>query len=53
MLADSIEPEFYERTPGALRITPAGQLFVRNICMLFDRYLEEDGGQTGMYSKTV
>jgi oxygen-independent coproporphyrinogen-3 oxidase len=52
-LADSIEPQFYERTSSALRITPAGQLFVRNICMLFDRYLEAEGGQAGMYSKTV
>jgi len=52
-LADSIESQFYERRPDSLRITPQGQLFVRNICMLFDRYLEAEGGQTGMYSKTV
>ncbi len=36
---------------GALRVTDLGRFFVRNICMVFDRYLSSGG--RGRYSKTV
>jgi oxygen-independent coproporphyrinogen III oxidase len=35
-----------------LRVLPLGQLLVRNVAMLFDAYLEKEGG-TKRYSRTV
>jgi oxygen-independent coproporphyrinogen-3 oxidase len=29
--------------PDRLEVQPAGRLLVRNICMVFDRYLKESG----------
>ena len=51
-LERSIEPGFFRRENDRLRITSEGQLFVRNICMVFDRYLEPEGRET-IYSKTI
>jgi len=51
-LRETIEATFYLREPRRLSITAQGQLFVRNICMLFDRYFEA-GSQAGVYSKTI
>ena len=36
----------------ALEVLPAGRLLVRNICMVFDRYLK-GGGQSGRFSKVI
>ena len=38
---------------GVLRVTPAGRLFVRNICMIFDRHLRERRGAAPVFSRTV
>lgn len=35
-----------------IRVTPKGRLFVRNICMVFDRYLRADR-ERKRYSKTI
>ena len=35
----------------AVRVRPAGKLLIRNICMVFDRYLQEK--QDGRYSKVI
>jgi oxygen-independent coproporphyrinogen-3 oxidase len=35
-----------------LRVLPAGRLLVRNICMVFDRYLRKDGDQS-RFSKVI
>jgi len=35
-----------------LQILPAGRLLVRNICMVFDRYLRDRGGSGG-FSKVI
>ncbi len=37
---------------GSIRVTELGRLFVRNVCMIFDRYLEQDPAQR-RYSRTV
>jgi oxygen-independent coproporphyrinogen-3 oxidase len=37
----------------ALTVTDAGRLFVRNVCMAFDRYLEAKSTDTPMFSRTV
>jgi oxygen-independent coproporphyrinogen-3 oxidase len=36
----------------ALEVLPAGRLLVRNICMVFDRYLK-GGGQSSRFSKVI
>jgi oxygen-independent coproporphyrinogen-3 oxidase len=38
--------------PGMLEVTELGRLFVRNVCMVFDRYLERDPALR-RYSRTV
>ncbi len=39
---------------GALEVTPVGRVFVRNICMIFDRYLRARlTGATPVFSRTV
>ena len=35
-----------------LSVTPLGRFFVRNICMVFDRYLRE-GRERATYSRVV
>jgi oxygen-independent coproporphyrinogen-3 oxidase len=35
-----------------LRVTPLGQLLVRNVAMLFDAYLKKDGSKR-QFSRTV
>ncbi|MBQ5939540.1 oxygen-independent coproporphyrinogen III oxidase [Massilia sp. AB1] len=44
------------RTPGRLDVTPSGRFLVRNICMVFDRYLGSAGAQPLLrmpYSRTA
>ena len=41
-----------EITDDALSVTARGRLFVRTICMHFDRYLPAHAGQT-VFSRTV
>ena len=41
-----------EITPDALTVTPRGRLFVRNICMTFDRYLDSHAGRP-VFSRTI
>jgi oxygen-independent coproporphyrinogen-3 oxidase len=36
---------------GAIRVRPAGKLLIRNICMVFDRYLREK--QQRHFSKVI
>jgi oxygen-independent coproporphyrinogen-3 oxidase len=40
-----------ERVPGRVRITPAGRLLVRNVCMAFDHYLRDDAPRA--YSRVI
>jgi oxygen-independent coproporphyrinogen-3 oxidase len=38
----------------ALDVTPVGRMFVRNVCMVFDRYLRaRTGGASPVFSRTV
>ncbi len=41
-----------KRGEGSLEVTELGRLFVRNVCMVFDRYLERDPALR-RYSRTV
>ena len=38
-------------TDATIQVQPAGKLLIRNICMVFDRYLREKGGQR--FSKVI
>ncbi len=38
---------------GVIRVTGLGQLFIRNICMIFDAYLKERAGDKPVFSRTV
>lgn len=44
---------FVEVTDEGLRVTDEGRLFVRNICMAFDRYLETKAAEKPVFSRTV
>jgi oxygen-independent coproporphyrinogen III oxidase len=40
--------------PGEIRVTPLGRIFIRNVAMLFDRYLrEQQMDQRPLFSKTL
>jgi oxygen-independent coproporphyrinogen-3 oxidase len=43
---------FVEVDPDAIRVTPRGRLFVRNVCMAFDRYLQAKAAGP-VFSRTV
>ncbi len=47
------EAGFVRTTPGAIEVTPVGTLFVRNLCMVFDRYLKTKRGDAPVFSRTV
>ena len=53
------EPErdgFVEITADAITVKPLGRLFIRNLCMIFDQYLDPDGrkdGSTPVFSRTI
>ena len=36
-----------------IEVTPLGQLFLRNVCMIFDRYLREKPRTGPTFSRTV
>lgn len=43
---------FLDRSVDGLEITPAGQVFIRNIAMVFDAYLNASENKV-LYSRTV
>jgi oxygen-independent coproporphyrinogen-3 oxidase len=44
---------FLELHPDRLEVVGDGRLFVRNICMAFDRYLRRDAPGKPVFSRTV
>jgi len=52
-LGEFREVGFVEVTPGAIRLTRAGSVLVRNVCMVFDRYLREKKADGPVFSRTV
>jgi oxygen-independent coproporphyrinogen-3 oxidase len=52
-LRETIDPGFYRREKEKLSVTPLGQVFIRNVCMVFDRYLEKTPGEKPLYSRTI
>ena len=40
--------------PDEIRVTPLGRIFIRNVAMVFDRYLhEQQMDQKPLFSKTL
>jgi oxygen-independent coproporphyrinogen III oxidase len=52
-LREMEEAGFVERTEEGLRVREEGRLFVRNVCMAFDRYLAAKAGDKPVFSRTV
>ena len=44
---------FLEIRPDSLQVLPRGQLFIRNICMTFDRYLRNKIFDKPVFSRTI
>ena len=44
---------FVTRDDAGLTVLPLGQVFVRNIAMVFDAYLKGTGAQPARFSRTV
>ena len=44
---------FVRRNAEEINVTEAGQLFVRNVCMEFDAYLDKREGEKPIFSRTV
>ncbi len=51
-LADLENQGLIERKEDSLIVSPLGRVFVRNIAMVFDSYLEQAGGR-GKFSRTI
>jgi oxygen-independent coproporphyrinogen-3 oxidase len=52
-LTEPVDAGFVTMDNGTLTVTDAGRLFVRNVCMAFDRYLETKTEDKPMFSRTV
>jgi oxygen-independent coproporphyrinogen-3 oxidase len=39
--------------PEWISVTPRGRLLIRNICMVFDRYLQDKRAEGPRYSRTI
>jgi oxygen-independent coproporphyrinogen-3 oxidase len=48
------ESGFIRLSPGRIEVTERGRLFIRNVCMIFDRYLRAKlAGEKQVFSRTV
>ncbi len=52
-LEATVEPSFYERRGSRMVVLPLGQLFIRNLVMVFDRYLKSASREKPIFSRTV
>jgi oxygen-independent coproporphyrinogen-3 oxidase len=53
-LKTSEESGFVRLSPGRIEVTGRGRLFIRNVCMTFDRYLRvKRAGDEQVFSRTV
>jgi len=48
-----VERGFAEVSDDEIRVTPLGGLFIRNICMIFDRYMRKRRDGRPVFSRTV
>ena len=52
-LDEPLDAGFVEVSDDAVTVTDAGRLFVRNVCMAFDRYLDAKKQDKPIFSRTV
>jgi oxygen-independent coproporphyrinogen-3 oxidase len=52
-LAETVAAGFVEINDDSVTVGDAGRLFVRNVCMAFDRYLEQKDKAKPTFSRTV
>ena len=52
VLTEFYEEDFVRRDGDHLEVLPLGQVFIRNVAMVFDAYLKRPEGQR-MFSRTV
>jgi oxygen-independent coproporphyrinogen-3 oxidase len=52
-LREAEEEGFLTVTADRIEVAPLGRLFIRNVCMTFDRYLKEKLGDRPVFSRTV
>jgi oxygen-independent coproporphyrinogen-3 oxidase len=55
-LAEPQANGFVQVSPGAVTVTPVGSVFIRNICMIFDAYLNKGDGKSDdkpVFSRTI
>ena len=52
-LREMVEEGFVEEDASQLRVTERGRIFVRNVCMAFDGYLQSKKEDAPVFSRTV
>jgi oxygen-independent coproporphyrinogen III oxidase len=53
-LRDALAEGLVALSPGEIRVTPLGRIFIRNVAMVFDRHLrEQQMDQKPLFSKTL
>jgi oxygen-independent coproporphyrinogen-3 oxidase len=52
-LAEPLDAGFVEISDKSVTVTDSGRLFVRNVCMAFDRYMEAKKQDKPIFSRTV
>jgi oxygen-independent coproporphyrinogen-3 oxidase len=52
-LGEPLDAGLVELSNGRVAVTPQGRLFVRNVCMAFDRYLDAKSAEKPVFSRTV
>ncbi len=52
-LEEPVKAGFVDIDEEAVTVSDAGRLFVRNVCMAFDRYLEQKNKDKPIFSRTV
>jgi oxygen-independent coproporphyrinogen-3 oxidase len=52
-LREHVDAGFVVRGPGRIEVTEVGRLFIRNICMVFDRYLRRPAEGKQVFSRTL
>ena len=53
LLAEPLETGFIEIDDDGITVKDRGRLFVRNVCMAFDRYLDTKSPEKRVFSRTV
>ncbi len=53
LAADPVADGFVDLSSSRIAVTPAGRIFVRNVAMVFDRYLRARTSDAPVFSRTI